>query len=94
MKRGSILINTARGGLIEERALVEALERGHLRAAGLDVFAHEPVDRESPLLKLPNVVVTPHLAWFTAETLSRGLSVFAENCQRLRDGREFLFRVV
>jgi phosphoglycerate dehydrogenase-like enzyme len=94
MKRGSILINAARGGLIEERALVQALERGHLRAAGLDVFAHEPVDRESPLLKLPNVVVTPHLAWFTGETLSRGLSVFAENCQRLRDGREFLFRVV
>jgi phosphoglycerate dehydrogenase-like enzyme len=45
-------------------------------------------------LKLPNVVVTPHLAWFTAETLSRGLSVFRANCERLRDGREFLFRVV
>ncbi len=94
MKRGSILINAARGGLVDERALIDALERGHLRAAGLDVFAREPVDPDNPLLKLSNVVVTPHLAWFTSETLSRGLAVFAENCARLRDGREFLFRVV
>jgi phosphoglycerate dehydrogenase-like enzyme len=94
MKRGSILINAARGGLVDEGALVDALERRHLRGAGLDVFAHEPLDSDSPLMKLSNVVVTPHLAWFTAETLSRGLGVFAENCERLRDGREFLFRVV
>jgi phosphoglycerate dehydrogenase-like enzyme len=94
MKRGSVLINTARGALVDKAALLSALTSGHLRGAGLDVFSCEPVGPPDPLLELPNVVVTPHLAWLTAETLERSLSVIAENCRRLAADEPLLHRVV
>lgn len=94
MKPGSIFINTARGGLVDEAALLDALRSGRLRAAGLDVFATEPVAAHNPLLALEQVVVTPHIAWLTPQTLERSLAVGLENCRRLRDGVPLLHRVV
>ena len=94
LKQGAILVNTARGGLVDEPALVAALASGHLCAAGLDVFAQEPVAPDNPLLCLENVVLMPHVAWLTPETLERSLEVAAENMRRLRDGRDLLHRVV
>ncbi len=93
MKPGAVLVNTARGGLVEEAALVEALTSGRLRAAGLDVLTEEPPPPDHPLLALDNVVLTPHVAWLTQETLVRSFDVALENVRRLRDGRDLLFRV-
>ena len=93
MKPGSILINTARGSLVDEIALAKALREGHLRAAGLDVLANEPARANDPLLALANVVATPHIAWLTPETLVRSVAVAVENCRRLRDGDGLLHQV-
>ena len=93
MKPGAVLVNTARGGLVEQPALVEALASGRLSAAGLDVFAEEPVPADEPLLRLDNVVLAPHVAWLTTETLERSVAVAVENCRRLRDGETLLHRV-
>jgi phosphoglycerate dehydrogenase-like enzyme len=94
MKGGSILINTARGGLVDQTALADALRSGHLSAAGLDTFAMEPVEPGNPLLTLNNVVATPHVAWLTLETFNRSFDLMAENCHRLANGKELINRVV
>ena len=94
MKPGAILINTARGGLVDEPALVAALTSGRLRGAGLDVFVEEPVDPANPLLALPTVVAAPHQAWLTPETLDRSLAAAFENCRRLAAGEPLNNRIV
>ena len=93
MKPGAILINTARGGLVDQRRSRRHLRHGTLAAAGLDVFADEPIAPGDPLLRLPNVVVTPHIAWLTPETWRRSLDIAAENVRRLASGRPLLHRV-
>jgi phosphoglycerate dehydrogenase-like enzyme len=93
MKPGAVLINTARGGLVDQAALTEALRSGRLAAAGLDVFAHEPHDPADPLFSLPNVVVTPHVAWLTTGTFDRSLALAAENCRRIAAGEALLHQV-
>ncbi len=94
MRPGAILVNTARGGLVDEPALVAALRSGRIGAAGLDVFSTEPAASANPLFELDNVIVSPHLAWLTRETLERSLVVAVENCRRLAAGAELLHRVV
>lgn len=93
MKKGTVLVNTARGELVDQTRLVEALTSGHLRGAGLDVFAEEPLPRGNPLLGLPNAVLAPHIAWLTPETLVRSLTVAHENCRRLAAGESLLHQV-
>ncbi|MGY4712617.1 2-hydroxyacid dehydrogenase [Mycolicibacterium sp. CBM1] len=88
MKTHAVLVNTSRGGIVDEPALVEALRGGRLAAAGLDVFATEPVDPANPLLRLDNVVVTPHVTWSTVDTMRRYLREAVDNCRRLHDGRD------
>jgi phosphoglycerate dehydrogenase-like enzyme len=93
MKPGAILINTARGGLVDGAALAAALASGHLGGAGLDVFPEEPVDPASPLLAAPNLVATPHVAWATLDTFARSIELMVENCRRLAAGEPLLNRV-
>jgi len=79
MKPGAIFVNTARGPIVDEAALLAALSNGRLRAAGLDVFQEEPLPAGHPLASLANVVVTPHCAGITPEALAAGLRMAVEN---------------
>jgi D-3-phosphoglycerate dehydrogenase len=86
MKQGAFLINTARGDLVDEEALCDALESGHLRGAALDCFVKEPPDKGSRLLAQPQVIVTPHTGSHTDESLNRMGWTAVENCLSVLKG--------
>ena len=86
MKPTAILINTARGPVVDEEALISALQSGVIAAAGLDVFEKEPVSPDNPLLKMDNVVATPHMAGTTWDTWARRANFGFENMERIRNG--------
>jgi phosphoglycerate dehydrogenase-like enzyme len=86
MQPSAVLVNVARGSLVDEAALVSALRDGRIAGAALDVFATEPLPAESPLWDLPNVLVTPHVATNVPEYLARAVSAFAANVRRFLDG--------
>lgn len=94
MKPGVVLINTARAGLVDEVGLLDALQTGQVAAAGLDTLSSEPIGAEHPLAALNNVVITPHVAWLTAETVARSVGIAFENCRRLLHGEALLHQVV
>lgn len=86
MKKGSFLINTSRGGLIDEQALDECLEKGIIAGAGLDVLSTEPPLPDNPLLTARNCYVTPHIAWATRAARSRLMQTAVENIKAFLDG--------
>lgn len=91
MKPGSVLINTGRGGLVDEAALVEALKRGTIAGAGVDVFSQEPADDSNPLLanmSLPNLLLTPHVAWGSDSSIQNLANILMDNITAFHQGQE------
>lgn len=84
VRPGLVLVNVARGGLLDEPALLDALEDGRIGAAGLDVFAHEPVYPQAPLVTHPNVIALPHVAGVTEQMFRQAGRVFADELERWR----------
>ena len=87
MKSSAVLINTARGGLIDERALADALKAGFIKGAALDVLAQEPPAADCPLIGLKNCIITPHMAWSPKEMRQIVIDTLAENLQGWMEGR-------
>jgi D-3-phosphoglycerate dehydrogenase len=87
MRPGAILVNTARGALVDEAAMIDALKTGHLRHAGLDVFNTEPLPADHPLTKLPNVTLSAHSAFRTPEANENLIGAAWEHCRRIAGGK-------
>lgn len=87
MKQTAFLINTARGGLVDEKSLADALNQGVIAGAGLDVLSAEPPPADNPLLKAKNCIITPHYAWATKDARERLLKISAENIRAWLEGK-------
>jgi glycerate dehydrogenase len=87
MKSTACLINTSRGGLINEQDLAKALNSGIIAGAGLDVLSTEPPSPENPLLQAKNCYITPHIAWASFEARTRLMSILVENVKRFIDNK-------
>jgi phosphoglycerate dehydrogenase-like enzyme len=90
MKRSAVLVNMARGGVVDETALLVALKEGQIAGAGLDTFAVEPLPWESPLWDAPNVLITPHMTPQVPDRTGRSLEMISENIRRYRAGERML----
>jgi D-3-phosphoglycerate dehydrogenase len=88
MKKGAYLVNASRGPVVDEKALVAALDSGHLGGAGLDVFEQEPTPADNPLLRMENVFFSPHVGGAALEAEARALEVVRDNLTRVLDGEE------
>jgi D-3-phosphoglycerate dehydrogenase / 2-oxoglutarate reductase len=86
MKPGAILVNTARGAMVDEAAMIAALKSGHIRHAGLDVFNIEPLPKDHPLTRLPNVTLSAHSAFRTPEASENLMAAAWEHCRRIAKG--------
>ena len=94
MTRSAVFINTSRGAVVDEAALIRALQNQVIAAAGLDVFEREPIDKDNPLLAMDNVVLTPHIAAGTVDALTEKMRSVFENLQRCLKGEPIHDRVV
>lgn len=90
MKKTAFLVNIARGEVVNEAALIEALKEGRIKGAGLDVFTTEPLPTDHPLWNFPNVIITPHVAALSPYYLDRAIALVADNVARYLQGREML----
>jgi D-3-phosphoglycerate dehydrogenase len=87
LKKKAIVINAARGGIVDEKALYEALKKKEIAGAGLDVLEHEPIQKENPLLHFDNVIITPHMGWYSEDTVDEVQRIAAEQVLQCLQGR-------
>ena len=87
MKKGAYFINTARGPLVDEKALAKALKEGWIKGAALDVLEVEPMREDCPLIGVPNCVIVPHVAWATYECRQKLIQIIYENLKAYSSGK-------